>query len=142
MSEPLVEAEWRQRPEVQAIFAALDGHKRRTRAVGGVVRDTIMGRAHSGDIDMATELLPEEVMKRAKAAGIAAHPTGIDHGTVTLTLGEVLSEVTTLRRDVETGKPMATKPAGDKTKQRWGKTQKDAVRTGGRSNADRQRGRA
>ena len=102
MNEPLVEAEWRQRPEVQAIFAALDGHKRRTRAVGGVVRDTIMGRAHSGDIDMATELRPEEVMERARAAGIAAHPTGIDHGTVTLTLGEVLAEVTTLRRDVET----------------------------------------
>lgn len=102
MSEPLVEAEWRQRPEVQAIFAVLDGHKRRTRAVGGVVRDTIMGRAYSGDIDMATELLPEEVMARARAAGIAAHPTGIDHGTVTLTLGDVLAEVTTLRRDVET----------------------------------------
>ncbi|MBE0580616.1 MAG: DEAD/DEAH box helicase [Devosia sp.] len=47
-----------------------------------------------------------------------------------------------VRRDMETGKPMAAKPAGDKTKQRWGKTQKDAVRTGGRSNADRQRGRA
>ena len=102
MSDPLVEAEWRQRPEVQAIFAALDGHKRRTRAVGGVVRDTIMGRAHSGDIDMATELLPDEVMSRAEAAGIAAHPTGIEHGTVTLKLGDTLAEVTTLRRDVET----------------------------------------
>lgn len=102
MSDPLVEAEWRLRPEVQAIFAALDGHRRRTRAVGGVVRDTIMGRSHSGDIDMATELLPEEVMERARAAGIAAHPTGIEHGTVTLTLGETLAEVTTLRRDVET----------------------------------------
>ena len=102
MSDPLVEAVWRQRAEVQAIFAALDGHKRRTRAVGGVVRDTIMGRPHSGDIDMATELLPEEVMARARAAGIAAHPTGIEHGTVTLTLGDTLAEVTTLRRDVET----------------------------------------
>jgi ATP-dependent RNA helicase RhlE len=47
-----------------------------------------------------------------------------------------------VRRDMETGKPMAAKPVGDKTKQRWGKTQKDAVRSGGRSNADRQRGRA
>lgn len=48
-----------------------------------------------------------------------------------------------VRRDLETGKPMThAKPAGDKTKQRWGKSQKDAVRSGGRSNADRQRGRA
>lgn len=102
MSDALIEAEWRRRPGVQAIFAALDGHSRRTRAVGGVVRDTIMGRPHSGDIDMATELLPEEVVARATAAGIAAHPTGIEHGTVTLTLGDTLAEVTTLRRDVET----------------------------------------
>jgi ATP-dependent RNA helicase RhlE len=47
---------------------------------------------------------------------------------------------------METGKPMtgarpaeAGKPAA--TKQRWGKAQKDAIKTGGRSNADRQRGR-
>jgi len=48
-----------------------------------------------------------------------------------------------VRRDMETGKPMAAKPAGGagKPKQRWGKSQKDAIRTGGRSNADRQRGR-
>ena len=43
------------------------------------------------------------------------------------------------RRDMETGKPMAAKPAA--AKQRWGKSQKDAVRHEGRSNADRQRGR-
>ncbi|MDB5615308.1 MAG: tRNA nucleotidyltransferase [Devosia sp.] len=102
MSDNLASAEWLNRPETQAIFAALDGQKRRTRAVGGVVRDTIMGRAHSGDIDMATELLPDEVIARAKAAGIAFYPTGIDHGTVTLKLGDTLAEVTTLRRDVET----------------------------------------
>ncbi|HEV7346096.1 MAG TPA: DEAD/DEAH box helicase [Devosia sp.] len=48
-----------------------------------------------------------------------------------------------VRRDMETGKPMLNnKPAGDKTKQRWGKAQKEAARTNGRSNADRQRGRA
>nr|WP_314258206.1 CCA tRNA nucleotidyltransferase [uncultured Devosia sp.] len=98
----LAQAEWLNRRETQAIFAALDGNRRRTRAVGGVVRDTIMGRGHSGDIDMATELLPEEVIERAKAAGIAAYPTGIEHGTVTLKLRETLAEVTTLRRDVET----------------------------------------
>lgn len=102
MSNPLATADWLSRPETQAILAALDGARRRTRAVGGVVRDTIMGRAHGNDIDMATELLPEEVMARAEAAGIACYPTGIAHGTVTLKLGETLAEVTTLRSDVET----------------------------------------
>lgn len=48
-----------------------------------------------------------------------------------------------VRRDMETGKPMAAKATdgAGKPKQRWGKAQKDALRTGGRSNADRQRGR-
>lgn len=101
--ESLQSAEWLNRPETQAIFAALDGHKRRTRAVGGVVRDTILERQRDNpDIDLATELLPDEVIARASEAGIASYPTGIDHGTVTLKLGETLAEVTTLRQDVET----------------------------------------
>lgn len=101
--EQLPQAEWLVRPEVQAIFAALDGREGKTRAVGGIVRDTLMGRlSPESDIDMATELLPVVVMQRAKAAGISAYPTGIDHGTVTLRLNETTVEVTTLRRDVET----------------------------------------
>jgi len=99
----LATAEWLTRPETQAIFAALDGARRRTRAVGGVVRDTILERSRDNpDIDLATELTPDEVIARATAAGIAFYPTGIDHGTVTLKLGATLAEVTTLRRDAET----------------------------------------
>lgn len=99
----LPEAEWLGRPDVQAIFAVLDGKEGRTRAVGGIVRDTLMGRLRpEADIDMATELLPVAVMQRAKAAGIAAYPTGIEHGTITLRLNDTSIEVTTLRRDVET----------------------------------------
>ena len=99
----LADAPWLQQGETQAIFAALDGARRRTRAVGGVVRDTILGLPRSTpDIDLATELVPDEVIARAEAAGIAWYPTGIDHGTVTLRLGDVMAEVTTLRRDTET----------------------------------------
>jgi len=101
--DALKSAEWLLRTETQAIFAALDGGQGQTRAVGGVVRDTILDRQRANpDIDLATELLPDEVVARAKAAGIASYPTGIEHGTVTLKLGETLAEVTTLRRDVET----------------------------------------
>lgn len=101
--ERLPAAEWLERPETQQIFAALDGAEGKTRAVGGIVRDTLMGRLRpDSDIDMATELLPVAVMQRAKANGIAAYPTGIEHGTVTLRLNKTSVEVTTLRRDVET----------------------------------------
>ena len=96
-------APWLHDAETQRLFALLDGAEGRTRAVGGVVRDTLLERVRdSGEIDFATELLPEEVMRRAAAAGIAAYPTGIEHGTVTLKLGTLLAEVTTLREDVET----------------------------------------
>ena len=96
-------AEWLERPQIKAIFAALDGAAGKTRAVGGVVRDSLIGRMRDhADIDMATELLPVVVMQRAKAAGINAYPTGIEHGTVTLRLDETSVEVTTLRQDVVT----------------------------------------
>tara|TARA_R110002124_G_scaffold114535_46_gene269663 strand:+ start:492 stop:1667 length:1176 start_codon:yes stop_codon:yes gene_type:complete len=101
--EALTTAAWLRRAETQAIFAVLGGEAGQTRAVGGVVRDTVLGRQRPNpDIDLATELLPEAVAARAASAGIASYPTGIAHGTVTLKLGDTLAEVTTLRRDVET----------------------------------------
>ncbi len=96
-------AEWLMRPETQRLMALLDGAQARTRAVGGIVRDTLLDLPHAAaDVDLATELTPEEVTHRARRAGVAAYPTGIEHGTVTLKLDTLLAEVTTLREDVET----------------------------------------
>ncbi|QMV01110.1 CCA tRNA nucleotidyltransferase [Devosia sp. D6-9] len=96
-------AGWLQNPALQRIFKALDGGAGRTRAVGGVVRDTLMAHDRtSTDFDLATELSPDQVVKRAHAAGIASYPTGIEHGTVTLKANDLVAEVTTLREDVET----------------------------------------
>lgn len=94
-------AKWLETPAARAIFAALDGEGGRTRAVGGIVRDTLLGLERA-DIDMATEFTPDEMTARAEAAGIAAHPTGIEFGTVTLVHSGVPIEVTTLRSDIET----------------------------------------
>jgi len=99
----LREAHWVHLPELRAILALLEGEAGRTRIVGGLVRDTILDLPHAvSDIDIATELLPDDVTERAREAGIAVYPTGIDHGTVTLRHGTVVVEVTTLRQDVET----------------------------------------
>jgi poly(A) polymerase len=96
-------AEWLARPETQTIMALLDGAAGRTRAVGGVVRDTLLEMPWGGsEIDLATELPPEEVMERAGRKGLGVHPTGLEHGTVTLSLGGLIAEVTTLREDVVT----------------------------------------
>jgi len=99
----LREAEWLKGADLQKILALLDSADGRARVVGGIVRDTIldMPRARA-DIDIATELVPDEVIRRARRAGINSYPTGIDHGTVTLRSGSLAAEVTTLREDVET----------------------------------------
>lgn len=81
------------------------------RWVGGAVRDSLLG-IEVQDVDCATRLLPEEVMRACEEAGIRTVPTGIDHGTVTAILkqGEETHtvEVTTLRRDVATDGRRAT----------------------------------
>ena len=69
--------------------------------VGGCVRNAIMDIAVS-DIDLSTNARPLQVMDLAKAAGLKAVPTGIDHGTVTVICNGKPFEITTFRRDVET----------------------------------------
>jgi poly(A) polymerase len=69
--------------------------------VGGAVRNTLL-RLPRGDSDVATTALPQEVVRRAEAAGFRPVPTGIEHGTVTVVVSGTGFEVTTLRQDVET----------------------------------------
>lgn len=71
------------------------------RFVGGPARNAVMGLPVS-DLDMASDAAPERVMELARARGLRAVPTGLDHGTVTLIVDHVPVEVTALRRDVET----------------------------------------
>ncbi|WP_296014527.1 CCA tRNA nucleotidyltransferase [uncultured Agrobacterium sp.] len=92
---------WFSKPGLQRIFSLLNADGGEVRVVGGAVRNALMGMP-VGDIDMATTLPPQDVVERAKEAGIKAVPTGIDHGTVTLVVDGEGYEVTTLRRDVTT----------------------------------------
>jgi poly(A) polymerase len=97
----LTGAEWLERPETQAVFAALAARGHAGRAVGGAVRNALAGRPVA-DVDIATDARPEEVLRAAEAAGLKAVPTGLAHGTVTVVAGKRPYEITTLRRDVET----------------------------------------
>jgi len=81
--------------------------------VGGAVRDILMGQKPE-DLDFATSAPPEEVMRLAKAHGLEAIPTGIEHGTVTILIDHHPYEVTTFRRDVET--------FGRRARVAWGKS--------------------
>lgn len=92
-------AEWTQRESLAALVRALGIGK--VRWVGGAVRDTLAGRPVA-DVDAATPLQPDEVIRLLKDAGIRTVPTGIEHGTVTALFDEGNVEITTLRRDVST----------------------------------------
>lgn len=88
-------------PALARVLALLDRDGEEARVVGGAVRNALLGEPVT-ELDIATTALPDEVVRRAKAAGLGAIPTGIDHGTVTVVADGRPFEVTTLRRDVET----------------------------------------
>ena len=109
MSESLGLRPWMTAPATAAVFDALeaDGGAGCARFVGGCVRNALVGRPID-DIDIATTLTPDRVVKALKAAGLGAVPTGIEHGTVTAVSNRKPHEITTLRRDVTTDGRRAT----------------------------------
>ena len=96
-----ITAEWLTRRQTQALLNALSAAGHQAFAVGGCVRNTLLGRSVS-DIDVATSAHPDEVVSIAEARGFHAVPTGYDHGTITVVIEGVPYEVTTFRTDIET----------------------------------------
>lgn len=107
MTRILPDAPWRHRSGLSGLLAALDVDQGHARYVGGAVRDGLLGLPVN-DLDIATSLMPQDVVDRLKAAGIKAVPTGIEHGTITAVLPDGPVEITTLRRDVSTDGRRAT----------------------------------
>jgi len=71
------------------------------RYVGGCVRK-ILNNEKFDDIDLATNLKPDEVKECLKNNNIDFFETGIDHGTITARIEEKNFEITSLRKDVST----------------------------------------
>jgi poly(A) polymerase len=95
------DAAWLTSGALPKLLAVLDRDGEEARAVGGAVRNALLG-APVLEVDVATTAVPDEVVKRVTAAGFKAVPTGIEHGTVTVVIDKHPFEVTTLRKDVET----------------------------------------
>ncbi len=70
----------------------------RAYAVGGCVRDSIMGRAPS-DWDMTTDAPPDKMIEIFEREGVRTIPTGLKHGTVTVLIDGEGFELTTFRID-------------------------------------------
>jgi poly(A) polymerase len=95
------DAAWLRREPLARLLAALDRDGEQARVVGGAVRNALIGEP-VGEVDLATTARPEDVARRAEAAGFRVVPTGIEHGTVTVVADGRSYEVTTLRQDIET----------------------------------------
>jgi poly(A) polymerase len=97
----LDDAPWLKSGPAARVLELLNRNGEEARVVGGAVRNALL-KIPVADIDIATTALPDEVIRRARAAGIKSVPTGIEHGTVTLVVEGQPFEVTTLREDTET----------------------------------------
>jgi poly(A) polymerase len=75
--------------------------KSEIRYVGGCVRK-IINKEKVDDIDLATNLNPQEVLEAFKNTDIKFFKTGIDHGTITAIIDDYKFEITSLREDIKT----------------------------------------
>lgn len=103
----LAAAEWLSARPTRQVFEVLESAGFNVRAVGGTVRNTLLGEPVN-DIDLAVDAAPQDVMAAAQRAGLKVVPTGIAHGTVTIVVAGTPFEVTTLRKDVSTDGRRAT----------------------------------
>ncbi|MCV2863214.1 CCA tRNA nucleotidyltransferase [Defluviimonas sp. WL0075] len=96
-----ISGDWFEAAHVQRVLALLSDAGHQAYVVGGCVRNALLSQPVA-DIDISTDAVPERVVDLARAAGLKAVPTGIEHGTITVVADGVGHEVTTFRRDVET----------------------------------------
>ncbi|MEL7277278.1 MAG: CCA tRNA nucleotidyltransferase [Pseudomonadota bacterium] len=102
-----IEDDWLSAPGLRAVTGVLEAAGHQVFAVGGCVRDTLLGLPIS-DVDLSTDAEPDTVERLMAEAGLRTVPTGKAHGTITVVIDGVSYEVTTFRRDVATDGRRAT----------------------------------
>ncbi|MDB0053855.1 CCA tRNA nucleotidyltransferase [Candidatus Pelagibacter sp.] len=85
------------------IFEALNTYSNNSevRYVGGCIRKVIK-KEIVDDIDLATNLTPDEVCDALRQKEINFYETGVEHGTITAIIDKYKYEITSLRKDVST----------------------------------------
>ena len=83
------------------LFQAVEEHGGALRFVGGAVRDALTG-SEGFDLDLATDLSPEELVEACDEHNLKTVPIGIKFGTVGVVIDNHVLEVTSLRKDVKT----------------------------------------
>ena len=89
--------------KILKIFQSISSHNEwsEVRYVGGCVRK-ILNNENYDDIDLATNLDPQQIKECLNANNIKFFETGIKHGTITATIEKQNFEITSLRKDIAT----------------------------------------
>lgn len=92
-----------QNNSLKKIFLAINNFSdiSEIRFVGGCIRK-IINKEMTDDIDLATNLKPDEVCKALRKNNINYYESGIEHGTITALIEDKKFEITSLRKDVAT----------------------------------------
>lgn len=86
---------------VLRLFNIVETHGGVLRFVGGAVRDAIAG-LKGFDLDLATDLSPDELVEICEENGVKTIPIGIKFGTLGVVIDNQVLEVTSLRKDIKT----------------------------------------
>ena len=92
-----------QNNSLKKIFSAINNFSEisEIRFVGGCIRK-IINKEMTDDIDLASNLKPDEVCKALRNNNINYYESGIEHGTITALIEDKKFEITSLRKDVAT----------------------------------------
>ena len=95
--------ELRKKTGIELLFRAVESYSDESeiRYVGGCVRK-ILKNEKVNDIDLATNLNPEQIMQVCKKKNIKFYETGVEHGTITAIINDYKFEITSLRKDLKT----------------------------------------
>ena len=86
-------------PAVSEIGLLFARHGHQLALVGGLIRDIFLGRPPTGDLDMATDATPAQVLALVSPWADATWTVGIAFGTVGARKGSSVFEITTYRSE-------------------------------------------
>ena len=86
-----------QSAKIVRLFEAVEEHGGTVRFVGGAVRDTLAGLS-GFDLDLATDLSPDELVEACQDNGLKTVPVGIKTATIGVVMDDKILEVASLKR--------------------------------------------
>ncbi|MBR3502582.1 MAG: CCA tRNA nucleotidyltransferase, partial [Alphaproteobacteria bacterium] len=87
-----------QSAKIKRLFDAVEEYGGTIRFVGGAVRDTLAGLS-GFDLDLATDLSPDELVETCQNSGLKTIPIGLKIDTTGVVIDDRILEVASLRRN-------------------------------------------